>query len=98
MSVLSQVTVESLQPPLVDHKSPENYREFFPSPSRGIYSPINQTAGNAGSQGPIPMNTAYRMVESGGHELSLPATSTLKQARNKAATSSVYEVNYEISV
>ena len=56
-----------------------------------VYSPSSH--GN----GPLPMSTAYRMMENGqDHHLMGPTSA--KQARSQAMTSSVYEVNYEISV
>ena len=72
--------------------SSENYREFSSSQGRGKFPTSIPVQRNPNSSGPGYMNTNYRMAENG------PDSTTPKQSRSKTLTSSVYEVNYEISV
>lgn len=76
-----------------ERRSPDTYHEaLYSSPARpGVYSPTAHV-----NNRPIPMNTTYRMMENGQQDLGGPPLA--KQTRSQAPTSSVYEVNYEISV
>ncbi|KAK4005564.1 hypothetical protein OUZ56_007265 [Daphnia magna] len=79
--------------PMTERRSPDTYHEaLYSSPARpGVYSPTAHV-----NNRPIPMNTTYRMMENGQQDLGGPPLA--KQTRSQAPTSSVYEVNYEISV
>ena len=79
-----------------DRRSPDTYHEaLYSSPARpGVYSPTAHV-----NSRPMPMGTAYRMMENGQQDRGdMVGPSSAKQARSQAPTSSVYEVNYEISV
>ncbi|XP_057372830.1 palmitoyltransferase ZDHHC8-like [Daphnia carinata] len=79
--------------PMTDRRSPDTYHEaLYSSPARpGVYSPTAHV-----NNRPMPMSTAYRMMENGQQDMVGPPSA--KQSRSQAPTSSVYEVNYEISV
>lgn len=66
---------------------------MYSSPARpGVYSPTAHV-----NNRPVPMGSAYRMMEN-GQPADMVGPPLAKQARSQAPTSSVYEVNYEISV
>ena len=75
----------------LERHSPDSYHESYSSVGIGVYSSPSQS-----KSGPIPMSAAYRLMENGQDLGMAPAPARL--ARSKAPTSSVYEVNYEISV
>ena len=80
---------------LLDHHSPDAYHEaMYPSAGRSVvYSP---TTAQANSR--MPVSGSYRMMENGSDMMTGPMAPGRVSRGPGGPTSSVYEVNYEISV